>query len=110
MEFIQLHNSGTHRQEDITTVHQHHDKAPNPREIVSVTCKHEYDGDNMMRHHLDMILPSGLGIEDQYLMKVEGSLDEVIKLEGTSKGEMGVIRPQICWVQDTGRKVMMHIL
>lgn len=100
----------TYRQENITTVHQHHDKAPKTREIVSVTCSHEYNGDSMVGHHLDMILPASLSIENQYLVEVKGSLGKIIKFDSASQGDVRIIQPQLRRVQHSSGKVVVHIL
>lgn len=64
----------------------------------------------MMGHHLVMILSPSLGIEDQHLVKIEGGLGKVIKLDGASQGDVRVIQPQVYGIQHSGRKVVMHIL
>jgi hypothetical protein len=47
----------------------------------------------MVSHHLHMVFPASLGIENEYLMEVEGGLGKIVKLQRSSKGNMGVIRP-----------------
>lgn len=49
----------------------------------------------MVSHHLHMIFPASLGIENEDLMEVEGGLGEIVKLQRSSKGTMGVIQPQL---------------
>lgn len=48
----------------------------------------------MVRHHLRMVFSSRLSIEYQDLMKVEGGLSEIVKLQRTRKGKVGVVGPQ----------------
>lgn len=80
-------------EEYIIPVHQHHDEASNACVIVPVAREHEHNGDDMVGHHLHMVFPSRLGIKDQDLMKVEGSLSEIVKLERSGKGKVWVIEP-----------------
>ena len=57
-----------------------------------------------------MILPPSLSIEDQHLVEVEGGLGKIIKLDGTSHGNVRVIQPQFCRMQHSGGEVVMDIL
>lgn len=54
----------------------------------------------MVGHHLPVVFPSNFGIEDQHLMDVVGSLQEVVKLDRASEGNVGVVAPQGPGVDD----------
>ena len=112
MRSIQLPDvqGGTYSEENIRTVHQHHDNAPNASEIASIARNHEYDGDDMMDHHLDVILSPSLSIEDQHLVEVKGDLGKIIKFDGTRQGDVRVVQPQVCRIHHSGGKVVMDIL
>ena len=60
--------SKTHWQEDVTPIHEDHDDASHTREVSEVAPKHEDHGDNVVGHHLYVILSSGLSIENQDLV------------------------------------------
>lgn len=74
----------THREENITPVHENHDDASNSREVSEVTSYHKDYGDNVVGHHLPMIFPTSLRIEDKNLMNVEGGLTEIVQFDWAS--------------------------
>lgn len=60
----------TYREEDITVVHEDHDEAPDTSKVVKVREDQEYDGDDMMRHHLVVVLATRFGVQDHDLVYV----------------------------------------
>ena len=67
-----------HREKNVTPIHEDHDDAPNSCEVGEVARNHENYGDNVVRHHLPMIFPTSLSIQDKDLMSVKGSLREIV--------------------------------
>jgi hypothetical protein len=92
----------THRQENVAEVHEHHHKTSNTCVVVEVATKHESDRNNMVGHHLPVVLPTCLRIEDQDLVEIECGLGKVVELQRTSQRDMGIIRPHVYRVQDVG--------
>ena len=64
----------------------------------------------MMCHHLPVVFSPGLCIDDQNLVEVERGLEEVVELDRASKGYVGVVSPDVDWVQHGRRQVPMNIL
>ena len=100
----------TYRQEDVTSIHEDHDETSNTRVVVEVASDHERDRNDMVRHHLPVVRPAGLRIEDEDLVHVERGLEQVIELDRASQGYMGVVGPRIDRVQEIRRQVPVDIL
>lgn len=64
-----------------------------------VALEHQGHSDDVVSHHLPMILPLGLSIEDEDSVKIESRLVQIIELDGCSEGEMGVTREGGLWVK-----------
>ena len=64
----------------------------------------------MMRHHLYVVLPSSLSIENQDLVHVESGLREIIEFNWSSKWDVGIPKPKITWIKYPSRKIDMDIL
>ena len=64
----------------------------------------------MMGHHLYVVLPSSLSIENQDLVHVECGLSEIIEFNWSSERDVGITKPKITWVKYTSRKIDMDIL
>ena len=59
---------------------------------------------------MHVVLSTGLGIENENLMQVKGSLSKIIELQGTRKVDMGVIEPEPARVKGRRWEVPMNIL
>ena len=99
-----------YREENIAPVHQDHDKTTDARVVVEVASDHENDRNDMVRHHLPVVLPPCLSIEYEHLVHVESRLQQVVEFDWTSKGYMGVVCPDIDWVEDVRGQVAVDIL
>ena len=64
----------------------------------------------MVGHHLPVIFTVFFSIENQDLVHVEGTLSEIVELERTSKGYMGIIYPNIHRIQQGGREAVVNVL
>lgn len=64
----------------------------------------------MMGHHLYVVLPSSLSVENQDLVHVESGLSEIIEFNWSSERDVGILKPKITWVKYTSRKIDMDIL
>lgn len=73
------------------------------RLVVSVTCRDEHDGDEMVRYHLHMILPALLDVDDQDLLQPEGPLAQHVRLRKPVKFSGGPVGPQLLHVEVVGR-------
>jgi hypothetical protein len=49
----------------------------------------------MMGHHLDVVCPSCFGVEDKYLVKVEGGLSNIIELDWGGDINVRIINPNV---------------
>ncbi len=101
---------GTHGQKTVTEIHEDQDEAADASVVVEVTRDLEGDGDNMVAHHLPVVLSPGLGVEHKYLVQVACSLEEVVKLDGACERCVGITSPDGDWVQDGGREVSVYVL
>ena len=64
----------------------------------------------MMGHHLYVVLPPSLSIENQDLVHVESGLSEIIEFNWSSKRDVGITKPKITRIKYTSRKIDMDIL
>jgi len=76
----------TYPQENFATIHQHRNNATHSSEVDKITGNHQDHSNYMMGHHLYVVLPSSLSIENQNLVHVESGLSEVI---GAASGMWG---------------------
>ena len=60
-----------HREDGITPVHDEHDETSNPSEVIRVAENHESNGNNMVGHHLPVVLSTSFGIDDKDRMEVK---------------------------------------
>jgi hypothetical protein len=64
----------------------------------------------MVKHHLHMVRATLLRVDDEDLVEVEGGLSEVVELDSPSQGYMRITDPEVNWVKETRREVVMDIL
>ena len=64
----------------------------------------------MVGHHLEMILPASLSIENKDLVKVKSRLSEIVNFNSASNGYMRVVDPQVDGVQYARRQIVVNIL
>ena len=100
----------TYRQEDVTSIHEDHDETSNTCVVVEVASDHERDRNDMVRHHLPVVRPAGLRIEDEDLMHVERGLEQVVELDGAGQGYMGIMCPHIDRVEDVRGQTRVNVL
>jgi hypothetical protein len=53
-----------YRKPDVAPVHEHHDHASDSGKVVEVAADHEGDGDDMVDHHLPVVLAASLSVEE----------------------------------------------
>ena len=99
-----------HRQEYVRQIHEHHEETSNPSVVIEVASEHEGNCDEVMGHHLPVVLTMGLRVEDEDLVAVKCALCEIIKLEGSCKGYMGIIYPDGYGVQKFGWEIEVNPL
>lgn len=54
----------------------------------------------MVAEHLPVVLPTGLGVDNQDLMQVKCDLEQVIEFDGPRKRDVGVASPYIDRMED----------
>jgi len=54
----------THWEEYIAAIHEHHDNATNARKVSQVASHHKNHRDDVVRHHLNVVFSSSLGIDN----------------------------------------------
>lgn len=64
----------------------------------------------MVGHHLPVVLPPGLCVQDQHLVHVERRLGQVVKLDRPGKREMRVVDPNLRWIEGRRGQVTVDIL
>ena len=80
-----------HGQEDVAVVHEDQDETPYASKIAYVTEGDECDGDDVVGHHLHVVLATRLGVEDEDLVQVKSGLGEVVELDGSREGCVWVV-------------------
>jgi hypothetical protein len=99
-----------YRQENIRSIHENHDQAPNASKVVGVTAGDEDNGDDMVGHHLPVVLAPGLGIKNKDLVEIGGKLEEIVELDRTGKRNMRVVYPHVYGIEDTGWEIVVDVL
>lgn len=64
----------------------------------------------MMSHHLPVVLPVGLRVQDKDLVKIESTLGKIVEFECACKGYMRVFGPDVNGVQDVCGEVEVYPL
>ena len=82
---------GAHGQEDVAVIHEDQNETPDASKVADVAEGDECDGDDVVGHHLHVVLAARLGVEDEDLVQVKSGLGEVIELDGSREGGVWVV-------------------
>lgn len=63
--------------------------------VCLIAANHQCNSDNMMCHHLPVVFPARLSVEDENLVQVERSLKEIVEFDRSSDGYVGIIYPDV---------------
>lgn len=94
----------------VAPVHEEKDEAANASVIQTVTEYEERDGHDVVGHHLDMVLPSGLCVEDEDGVEPESELREVVELDAAGKWNVRVVDPEVLEAPRGVGKVNVQVL
>jgi len=109
LAYVEVSNHLCQSKKNITTIHQYHNNTTHSSEVGEIAGDNQDYSYYMMGHHLYVILPSSLSIENQNLVHVESGLSEIIEFNWSSKRDVGILKPKITWVKYTSRKIDMDI-
>jgi len=107
---VEVANHLRQSKKNVTAIHQYHNNTTHSSEVGEITGDHQDYSYYMMGHHLYVVLPSFLSIENQDLVHVESGLSEIIEFNWSSKRNVGITMPKITWIKYTSRKIDMDIL
>lgn len=94
----------TYGEDDVAPVHEDHDQTADASEVVRVAGDDESTGDNVVGHHLPVVFPWSLRIDDEKQMKVKCGLHHIVEFYWAWKGYVGVAGPKV------GGKVHINVL
>jgi hypothetical protein len=100
----------THGKKYVTPVHEQHDNAPHTGKVGVVADPQQSDGDDVVGHHLPVVFPSRLGVQDEDLMCVKSSLQQVVELDRTWDRDVGVVQPECLEVGKGRGDITMNVL
>jgi hypothetical protein len=82
-------------QKNVTPIHKHHNQTSNAGKIICIAGDYQNDSDDMVSHHLPVVLPWGFSIEKEHSMNVERYLHKVVQLDYTSEGYVRISCPEV---------------
>lgn len=105
-----MHLYRTHGKPYVAPIHQNQEHAPYSREVGVITSANKGNSNDVVGHHLNMVLSLRFGIENQYLMNIECCLKQVIEFDGGRNWNVRIICPKRRAVVYGGRKIKVEVL